>query len=205
MVDVAVSPVEAFPGGAAVGKIVSRFGDDVFRVFKGGKVVKKVGKPVMKHSGVLIRLSSKYSDESARIVARMGEKGRILVRSAEKNGFSAGRTREIIDFLGEKGEQGALFLERHWKLVLGGTGVYALWENEHYQRSQGNGGGGVVSTFTRGFSRVVDGVSWTIVAVAVFLASLWGIRWAVPTYKRIMPMIREDKKDEATEGSYKVS
>ncbi len=195
LLDVAVSPVEAFPGGTIVRKLASRFGDDVFRGVKSGgdDVGSKVGRFAIKNGDDLFRQVSKYG--SAEVMVHLGKRGRILVRSAEKNKFSAGRMRELIDFLGEKGEQGALFLERHWKLVLGGAGVYSLWENENYQRSHGNGDDGMVSSIVRGIRRVVDGVSWSIVALAGFFVSLLGIRWAVPTYKRIMPMIRESKND----------
>ncbi len=202
LVNLMPSSLEAFPGSGVVLKLVSSFGDDACKVAKhvGTKLMKKGVKYGSKYGDDILKFASKYGDDFAQWAARLGRKERILLRSAEKKGVSAGKMRELVNFLGEKGEEGALFLERHWKLALSGTGIYALWENEQYRRSQGKAG--LVDAVASGIGWVFNGFSRIFMAVIGLLAFSWVFKWLLPTC-RYTPFFSSSKEDTSSSRAAK--
>ncbi|SMG36955.1 hypothetical protein [Dethiosulfovibrio salsuginis] len=170
------APCQAFPGSTVLTKAFSKFGDDIV---KGAK----------KYGDDAIGIGIKASKPVAKVaVEQLGRSGRVVLKRAQKAGISGAKLDEIARFLGKTGEAGVQFVEKHWKAIVGGTGVYALWENEQYRRSQGKSG--IIDTTVTRVNDFTYWLFWLAIATSGLAAGTFIVRWLLPVWRATASILK---------------
>jgi hypothetical protein len=144
-------------------RLLSRYGDDALRLSPIHQA--RLAKMSASLADDAMRLRRLYGDKILEAFGRYGKKASSIVHRSREGGASAGQVREFIEFICEYGERGILFIERHWKTLLGGVGVYALWKHEQGFQNSGK---------TGPITKSVNAIAFAIQAVMGFLVLLVG-------------------------------
>jgi len=119
-------------------RLLERYGDDVLRLSTRNQT--RLAKMSATLADDALRMSRLYGEKAVEALGRYGRKVSYLAKQLENKGLSSAQMREFFEFICEKGERGISFVERHWKMFLGGTSLYVLWNWEQEAYEAGDAG-----------------------------------------------------------------